>query len=760
MCLNIKAKMSKLFLFIIVLTLFFSGIKIKAQSDFYDNNYIREVKIYFSQPNWDYILDSLFIAGQEERLLASLEIDGVSFDSVGVRYKGYSSVDTANIKNPFNIKLDYIISNQDYHGIEKLKLSNVIHDPSFVREVLSYEIARKYMPASNANYANVYVNDTLLGLYNNVQAVNKNFSETYFGIRDNVYFKGNPDVLDYPMGSNSNLQYYNSDTTAYYPYYTLKSDSGWTELYNLINILNNQTDSIEYILNVDRTLWMLAFDYSLVNLDSYIAYAQNYYLFMDQNGRFNPILWDLNMSIGSFRLSDGGTSAMTGGISIPQAKNLNPCGLLTYSVSPRPLIKKIINDPTKKRMYLAHIRTIVNENFVSGEYYTRSQALQMLIDTSVQNDSNKFYSYNDFVFNIDVTVGGTSGMIQYPGIQDFVEGRTSYLNSYSGFQGEPSINIISDTVVTGNNIWVSAKINYPDSCFLAYRYGIYDVFDKVKMYDDGAHNDGIAGDSIFGASIPKEVLIQYYIYAENTTAGAFSPKRAEYEFHTIQQILPSNIVINEFMANNQSYITDNAGEYEDWIELYNNANEDFNLSGLYLSDDKSNLMKWPFPDTIIGANDYLVIWADNDILQEGLHSNFKLSKSGEAIYLSYSTENILDSVLYDIQIPDFTTGRYPNGTGSFGVMEPTISASNSPFSVEELEDISDINIYPNPVNNILNIASNGNLINTVEIFDLYGRLVLQENNETDFLNIDVSSLNKGMYVIRINENYIEKIIVD
>ena len=77
--------------------------QLKSQTDFYDNNYVREVRLYFNQPDWDHILDSLFVNGQEERLLASVTIDGVHLDSVGVRYKGYSSVDTATIKNPLNI---------------------------------------------------------------------------------------------------------------------------------------------------------------------------------------------------------------------------------------------------------------------------------------------------------------------------------------------------------------------------------------------------------------------------------------------------------------------------------------------------------------------------------------------------------------------------------------------------------------------------------------------------------------------------------
>ena len=140
--------------------------------NFYDNDFIREIKIYFNQPNWDHLLDSLYLDGQKARLLANVKIDGTMYNDVGVRYKGFSSVSINNIKNPFNIKLDYVDNNQNHEGFEKIKLSNVIKDPSFLREVLSYEIARDYMPSPRANYANVYINDTLWGLYVNVEAIN------------------------------------------------------------------------------------------------------------------------------------------------------------------------------------------------------------------------------------------------------------------------------------------------------------------------------------------------------------------------------------------------------------------------------------------------------------------------------------------------------------------------------------------------------------------------------------------------------------
>ncbi|HIO67679.1 MAG TPA: hypothetical protein EYN41_05030, partial [Flavobacteriales bacterium] len=145
-----------------------------AQS-LYSDSSIVEIRIYFTESNWDAILDSLYVDGLEERLMSSLSIDGMPYDSVGIRYKGYSSVSVNRVKNPFNIKLDYVIDDQNHQGYDKIKLSNVIQDPSFVREVLSYEIARKYMPASQANFSNVYINDTLIGLYTNVESVKKDF---------------------------------------------------------------------------------------------------------------------------------------------------------------------------------------------------------------------------------------------------------------------------------------------------------------------------------------------------------------------------------------------------------------------------------------------------------------------------------------------------------------------------------------------------------------------------------------------------------
>ncbi len=455
----------------------FIGVNVNAQSDFYNSDTLIEVRMYFQETNWDYILDSLFVEGNEDRLMGNLVIDGSSYFNVGVRYKGYSSASVNRIKNPFNIKLDYAINDQNHLGHDKIKLSNVIQDPSFVREVLSYEIARKYMPASGASFANVYVNDTLIGLYTSVEAVNKNFLINHFGTKNNAFFKGNPESLDL-NGENANLS--NSpgtDTSDYYSLYDLKSNHGWSSLFGLIDALNSDPTNIETVLNVDRTLWMHAFNYSLINFDSYVGYAQNYYLYQDHNGQFNPILWDMNMSFASFRLADA--SEFWDGFSIAEAQTMDP--LLHHnsvSVYARPLMRNLFENDTYRKMYLAHMRTIIEENFDNQEYFARGVQLQALIDTSVFNDTNKFYSYTDFQDNLTSSV---SDLIDYPGITELMDARSTYLNSYIGFSGAPAISNITSSAnpTVGGDLTISASITNADEIILAYRYSSWIYF---KLY--------------------------------------------------------------------------------------------------------------------------------------------------------------------------------------------------------------------------------------------------------------------------------------
>lgn len=693
----------------ITLALFTSSIpdgRLYAQAGLYDPGSVREVRLYFDEPNWNDLLDTLYLAG-DERLQGDLIIDGTSIPDVGVRYKGYSSYSSSREKNPFNIKLDHVHAGQNYQGYEKLKLSNVIQDPSFLREVLSYEIARQYMPASQANYANVYVNDVLVGLYTNIEDVSKEFVDTHFGSRGNPFVKGNPASVDL-NGENANLSNTpGTDIADYFDLYSLESDEGWDELYTLIDVLNNDPENVHEVLNVDRTLWMHAFNYALINFDSYVGYAQNYYMYMDDNARWNPILWDMNMSFASFRLTDAST--YWNGFSIAQAITIDPLEHLnSVSVQPRPLMRNLFENPTYQRMYLAHMRTIVDENFADHSYYNRAEDLRDIIAPYVQADTNKFYSYQAFLDNLDETF---VDLIDYPGIAELIDQRTVYLYDYPGFTNQP---IVSDVahfpieITVDEEVAITATIVGADSAFLAFKTSANGLFEHVELKDDGLNSDGAAGDGVFGARITaSSSVIHYYIYAENGTAGVFEPVRAAYEFHTIEtQMNPGDLVINEFMALNSGTVVDENGDPDDWIELYNRSMDPRSTAGLYLSDDAADPTKWALPSRILQPAEYMIIWADGQPGQGEDHANFRLEATGESVILGYADSTVIDQVNFGNQYEISSTGRYPNGTGVFRELYPTFKAWNSPEGIDDLDRF--LRLFPNPTNGDITLILDGN----------------------------------------------------
>ena len=656
-------------------------------AEFYDIDTVNTIYITFKESNWDQLLDDLYAAGDEERLEGTAVINGITYENVGVRYKGNSSYRPEQIKNPLNIKLDYINDDQTLDGYGTLKLANVYNDPSFVREVLSYEIARKYMPASQANFIDVHINGTHLGLYTSVQDVDKFFLENHFGSKDNPFFKGDAEDI---FASASIWGYLGANEADYYEYYEIKSDDGWDELINFFNVFNNSTSQVEDVLDVDSLLWMLAFDILTVNLDSPVNVAHNFYLYQDGTGRFNPIIWDLNENFGAFSMLINGPP-----LNVSDMQRLDP--FLNENNLSYPILNKILTNDTYKKMYVAHMKTIIEENFEDDWYRTRAFEIQDIIDTYVQNDEYKFYTYDGFLNNVEDSSGFRPNEIV--GIAQLMSSRVDYIQSQYEFQASaPVISEITPPTDASSNstIWFTAQVNGADLVQLGYRQS--GGFVKVTMLDDGNHQDGAENDGVYGVSVSiGSGDLDYYIYAENSSAAAFSPVRAEYEFYTVSVAdTPGSIVINEFMADNETSVTDQDDEYDDWIELYNNTDTDISLQGWYLTDDAAEPDMWVFPDVSIPANGYLIVWADNDEEQDGLHANFKLSASGETILLSSPDMTVMDEIIFEEQTPDLSMARFPNGTGEFTQMPPTFLAENKvisgDFNDDGIVDRSDLKI--------------------------------------------------------------------
>jgi len=148
-----------------------------------------------------------------------------------------------------------------------------------------------------------------------------------------------------------------------------------------------------------------------------------------------------------------------------------------------------------------------------------------------------------------------------------------------------------------------------------------------------------------------------------------------------------NLKINELVARNSSGMLDEAGEADDWIEIYNPGSTSVNLAGLYISDTNatSSFYRIPGSDaskTTVPAGGYLILWADASPAQGPNHLNFKLGRNGEDVCLGQlvgGSISIIDQVQFPKLERDVSYGRLPDGTGDFRFLsDPSPGSTNLP----------------------------------------------------------------------------------
>lgn len=153
-----------------------------------------------------------------------------------------------------------------------------------------------------------------------------------------------------------------------------------------------------------------------------------------------------------------------------------------------------------------------------------------------------------------------------------------------------------------------------------------------------------------------------------------------------------SVVINEFLAMNDTINSDAIGQFDDWIEVYNTGTTIVQFDGLYLSDDNGTPLKWALPTGQgIDAGGFALFWADDDdgegdsgaASQGDRHMSFNLSSAGEILLLTYAVGGdsvLVDAIEYGTQQPDISAARHPDGNEDalmeYGV--PTPEATNGP----------------------------------------------------------------------------------
>ncbi len=516
---------------------FLSELGIAQKSgDLYDTGVIQQIEIKFEQDNWLYLLDSLRFNG-DNVLIGDAIINGQLIEDVGVRYRGTRSFQPGGKRNGLDLILNYVDQNANYQGYTTIKLSSALRDPSMVREVLGFEIARNYMPAPKANYAKVVINKSLYGLFVNIEAVDAGFVQRHFNETGGMMYRCAPKTDSKAAeGCRSNifgsLQVDNS-ADCYRQNYRLVYGNGFDPLLGLAKTLNEKPQDVSTVLDVDRTLWMLAFNNVLLNLNSYTGqYSSNYFLYRDKLGRFIPVIWDLNLCFGSYKNTGIGSDLKPSAVT-----TLDP--LLHANNAERPLISKLLSNELYKKMYLSHVLAITKDYLTNDRYLTRAKELQQLIRPELAKDANWFYTMAEFDQSLKTTIGKKS---KIPGLAEVMAPRGDFLKKH------PELTVVPPRIsqvavkhreklsaVMLNTFKISAKVEeFPKRVRIYYRFNENESYREATMSDDGKSGDETANDGIFTADIVPfrgARNIEYYIFAENARMVSYDPPRYMYELH-------------------------------------------------------------------------------------------------------------------------------------------------------------------------------------------------------------------------------------
>ena len=752
---------------------------------FYNEGKLRQIYLEFSDANYWTLLEEYY--DTDNYVEATLIYKDDTLHQVGVQFKGntsYTKLAEDDEKMSFSIKTDQFIEDQDIDGYSNLNLNNAYEDNSMMREIIYAHLCRQHIPAPQANFIELYINGEYWGPYANVQQVNKDMLKEWFMSNDGANFRaigqttttgggggpggggpggGGPGGSQWGDGTAA-LNYHDDDSTTYQEYYTLKSsdiDLPWEKLISVCDQLNNTTsaeleNTIGDFMDVDRTLWFLAHEIIYSDDDSYIYKGEmDYYVYYEpETGRMVPLEFDGNSCMG--------TNNLTWDI-FKSEENEN-----------FPLQNRLFAIPELRQRYLAHVRTILEEEMDITTIENLIDTYQALIDSSIQSDTKKLMTYSEF--NTGVSDLKTAFSTRKSFIQTNSEVSTLPLEitditfkAYDEdrtlpYSGDP-MNIIA-TISTGSSGYGI------DHVTLYYSSEFVGQFTETAMYDDGLHNDNEAHDGVYGGSIPGATAgtyVRYYIDAVANDANStvvYSPAGAEHHSYIYKvrydETSTSDLVINELMASNDVTHADNFDEFDDWIEIHNKSDLDLSLDGYYLTDNIANLNKFALPATTIEANGYSLIWADEDESQGDDHANFKLNADGEDLFLVNPSGEIVDQVSFFGLTTDVSYERSPNGTGDFSEGEPTVLANNDMLTalwgIDE-NTASSFTLYPNPTTGAFSIYKEAIGSQIIQIIDLAGVVIHEQVTHSDNTFVDATDWSCGMYFVRIGTD-MSKIIIE
>ena len=741
----------------------------------YDDSEIAIINIYIPQDKVDWMYDNVY---SDSLHVANFSFQNAhideSIDSIGFRLRGNTSRNAA--KKSFKVDFNHFRSGRDFFGVEKLNLNGEHNDPSMVRSKISWDLYQDIgMVSSRASHAEIYINEEYYGLYVSVEHIDDSFVD-----RNYADGSGNLWKCIWP----ADLTYRGDNAENYHPYwgddrpYELKTNKeiyDFSKLARLIKIIDQEPDSLEFVLNIKETLQYLVMNILTGSWDDYRSNINNFYLYHEpEKDIFHWIPFDYDNTFGIDWFGIDWSS-------------IDPYEYELINDGPRPLTEFLFSEIRYRNLF-THFLDFYNTILFSDTIITYQPVSAIEYRLENLKESNYISAFNDvyrtYDYGFDIQDYQNSFGFSFEnqhvkqGIMEYISSRNVSLNSQLYYSGSEPIIYQVD---------IQKHIAILDETFMVYAsaFGPSGI-DEIKFHFKLNGSTNWETTNLIFSPEPMTHLvekndnweIQFSLSEVGDYIGYFTanyngnidryPVSGYEKIRVIEASGEVNVKINEILAKNDQINTDQYGEYDDWLELTASSGFEADLSGYYLTDRVDNLTKWQFPPTtpILQPGEFMIVWCDEDQSQGSLHTNFKLNAGGEFLALVAPDGNsIIDSLTFPEQSGDISYGR-SSMYNVWDYMTPSPLGHNQALDLDppknEINSYKLSSIYPNPFNSKINLEIIVQSISQkfeIQLISVLGEVISEKKFigtspglNTIRWNIGDQNISSGIYFININDN--------
>lgn len=666
--------------------------------------------------------------------------DGIKKDTVlkvGFRLRGNTSRMSA--KKSFKVKFNHFGSSK-FHGLSDLNLNGEHNDPSIIRSKLCWDMMiMAGIEAPRSNHIALYINGQYMGLYINVEHI------------DNDYFEArgkDPDGQLFKCFYGSNFTYKGTNPSSYsksvYQPENNENNPDYTNFIEFLRLLND-TSNPDYACNLEKKfdvhgyLQRMAMEILCGHWDNPIYNKNNAYLYFNpKSGKFELLSYDIDNTFGVDWF------------------NINWATRNIYSwahpTDPRPIYNNLLKVTEYKTIFGYYVKKytdeIYNRNFIDSYIEKIKNKISPFRVNDIFASLDYGYTHADFLKSYETATGAHVKT----GLKEFIGTRNSSVKSQ--LQSTDISPIVDHISTSWTNNYATLKFKFTSisqpqaKAFLK----INNTNQQVTLKDDGTFPDAKAGDKIYtlGFAFDGKPLCSVYVEVTDLQSKTSRwPKCEQFTFTTGNNAVPK-LIINEFMAENTT-LPDNAGEFEDWIEIYNADNQPIWLGDKYLTDKALSPDKWKMPDITLSPGQFFLIWADEDQEQGNNHCNFKLSKSGEFIGIFDSKENnyaAIDSFSFGSTLTNKSYGRYPDGLGPVVPLSTATPNKSNIIASKIEEEFLSLRIYPLPAYDYV-IIDGADFGDKIRITDIFGVTLAETSAQNNLITLDIDHLSTGLYILSL-----------